>query len=242
MVVVAMTSCNNESEQSTDSICGLWILEEIDNAEVLTDELFVLEFYDTGKELYAALETFGETDHRWAEGSFDYTFSNEIIHVTGKNSRGEASDITMKVESLDDSYLTYTCDGTRYKLRKAENKYTQSIVGLWEGKNVTPGIDETAKEAELHRWEYDEDGTYVYYYKDSESGEWIEKDDDCQYFIYGDLLASNWNDDYNIEISGRYSECWIIEIKEEGGSTVMNWEGHRANNSMGYFSMTKIEK
>jgi len=83
-------------------------------------------------------------------------------------------------------------------------EYSQVIVGLWEG--VSMEGEETYGD-EKHRFEYKEDGTYVYYNKNSD-GEWIPSDNTSnQYVADGDFLAFKWTDKDNVD----FREWWIIE-------------------------------
>lgn len=238
-----LSSCTKNSSNYPKEIVGMWVLMDQNGTEVLTDDIFVICFDGNGTELFACIQDISEDNRIWVEEEFQYSISGDAIHITGEDLFGEGGEYTLKIQDIDDSYMTYTEGGDKYKMRKIKYTYSESILGLWEGKNVTPGVDPDSKLGELHRWRYLEDGTYQYYYK-NEAGEWELKEDNIgKYFVYGDLLACNWGTtDYNTGVEGTFSEAWIIEILqyENDGTMVMNWEGRRSNDSKVYYSMTKI--
>ena len=49
---------------------------------------------------------------------------------------------------------------------------SDDIIGTWEGHCTSEGS--AFDDGQEHRWEYKDDGTYVYYVKDEEYREWWE--------------------------------------------------------------------
>ena len=111
--------------------------------------------------------------------------------------------------------------------------YSQTILGTWEGK-VTSENDEHT-DGELHRWEYNADGTYTYYVKDGD--QWVASANTLnEYFVAGNLLCSRWVD------NGQENREWW-EITIENG--VMKWTALRkkadGSTYTATFEMKKVE-
>ena len=129
--------------------------------------------------------------------------------------------------------------------------FAKEIIGTWEGKLIVeqdePAEMEKAAEnkkarkgkkdktvedvqpvniEELHRWQYNTDGTFAHYVKSGENWE-ITSDSLSEYFVYGKLLCSHWADS-----TGGDSECWDIEIKDN----VMKWSALRKNEDGSLYS------
>jgi len=101
-----------------------------------------------------------------------------------------------------------TCEYTH-----VTKEYSRVIIGLWEG--VSMEGEETYGD-EKHRFEYKDDGSYVYYNETSD-GKWIPSDNTSnQYVADGDFFASKWCDKDKVE----YREWWIIELCND---TEMSW-------------------
>ena len=80
------------------------------------------------------------------------------------------------------------------------------IFGLWEFSGY--GSDH-----ELARWDFKDNGTFLYYSINQEE-EWeLSKKENCAYFVSGRLLATRWSDENGIE----HLECWNLELRDDGG-------------------------
>ena len=111
---------------------------------------------------------------------------------------------------------------------------SDDIIGTWEGHCTSEGS--AFDDGQEHRWEYKDDGTYVYYVKDG--NKWIPSDDTKnEYFVAGNLLCARWE-----EKDEEYREWWEISID---GDT-MNWTALRAdedgNTFTATFEMKKVDE
>ena len=124
-------------------------------------------------------------------------------------------------------------DTKNYTFKKVNIDYKDKIIGVWEGKDITPGTNHP----ELHRWEYLANGRFNYYYQD-ENKEWVLKEDNnSKYFLYGDLMVTMWTNDYNTDTNGTFYENWWIQIS---GDT-MNWDTFKKDGSHFKFEMIKVK-
>ena len=110
--------------------------------------------------------------------------------------------------------------------------YSAAIVGTWQGRCTSEGS--VFDDGQEHRWQYNADGTYVYYVKDGDN--WVPYADNTlnQYFVDGTLLCTRWVDN---GVENR--EWWEITI----ASNKMNWTALRQNADGTTFTATfEMEK
>jgi hypothetical protein len=137
--------------------------------------------------------------------------------------------------------ITITMDGSEVVTRqfvdrfvKVTDDYKQAVLGTWEG-HVTSDQSEYDDYLE-HRWQYNADGTYVYYNKDGNN--WIPNPLNTlnEYFVDGNLLCMRW-----INNGAEYREWWEIASIEDN---VMSWTALRkkadGTTYTASFSMVKV--
>ena len=110
--------------------------------------------------------------------------------------------------------------------------YSEDILGTWEGHCTSEGS--VFDDGQEHRWEYKNDGTYVYYVKDGDN--WVPSDNELnEYFVAGNLLCTRW-----IEDGTEYREWWEITIDDDK----MNWtalrEGEDGKEFTATFEMDRV--
>lgn len=246
--LILLQACSVKEDVLINDIVGTWILEEINGNDVLTNERSVCQFAG-GKQTFSMGYTTGENNAKWMSSTYPYEISKNKITLHGTDVVNVTWDLQLNVKEIDDDEFIYTVDKkivdgvsqkdkNTYHYERADKSYSMAILGLWEGRNVTPGI--SAEDAPLRRWEYKEDGTYLYYTYAIENEEkiWTAKaDNEGKYFTYGDLFVSNWSNDEISGITGTNFECWEIEISGDG----MEWKGLREGGQMVYFSMKKVK-
>ncbi len=244
------TSCQKDTKYS-ELIIGNWIHTELNGKDVSTNDIFVLSF-SKDKIILSRGYNIDDSHKEWAENEEStYSLKNGHIIFRSVNKFGTVNDIDFKIRKITKEKLEITVhymaingnkvlDYSTYTMSKGNSNHKKEILGLWEGRNVTPGVSADSKEGELHRWEYFADGSYKYYSK-NELGVWVEKvDNQGKYFLYGEYLTSNWTNDYVSNKVGTAFECWEIDISDN--STTMNWEGRRSSSKKVYFSMKKISQ
>lgn len=104
------------------------------------------------------------------------------------------SDSRMQTESNYTVYrngeAVYETNGTSVWSKVAKD-YSTDILGTWEG-HVTNAEGSEFDDGEWHRWEYLDDGNYVYYHQDA-NGNWTPRASDlASYFVDGTLLCTRW--------------------------------------------------
>lgn len=243
LISLFLSSCDKK-ETGEPIIIGMWVCTHIDDKELPTDECFIMDFHENGTEDYAIGYETGEDSKKWVVNKdYKYSYVDNTLIVEGKDSFGVSTYLEAKVKTLSDNTLNYDLvkltmdeelipDTRNYSFKKIYYYLMPQLLGTWEGRNVTPGTDQT----ELHRWEYKTDGTFNYYYQ-NEKKEWVLKEDNnSKFFIYGDLMVSMWTNDYNTGSKGTFFECWWIKIS----GNQMNWETYKKDGSQVQFEMKKI--
>ena len=106
--------------------------------------------------------------------------------------------------------------------------YSEEIIGIWEGHRTSPDAGHD------HRWEFKEDGTYIYYdVKDGEN--WVPSGDELNaYFVVGNLLVTYWVKDgmetakwSEITIDGDTMNLMALSENEEGKTDTETFEMKR---------------
>ena len=109
---------------------------------------------------------------------------------------------------------------------KINDDYSDDIIATWEGCCTSEGS--IFDDGQDHRWEYKDDGTFVYYVKDGDS--WVPSEDTMnEYFVAGNLLCTRW-----MENGQENREWWEISID---GDT-MNWTALREDEDGKTFTAT----
>lgn len=92
---------------------------------------------------------------------------------------------------------------------------SELIIGTWEGHCTSDNSE--FDDGQDHRWEYKDDGTYVYYINDG--NDWVPSNDKMnEYSVDGNVLDTRWGDG-----STENREAWEIAIE---GDT-MKWTAER---------------
>ena len=226
--IAALSSCSKNEDVPSQKdietkIIGKWKETIKDGEGVLTNERLIKTFFTNLEGTYSSSKSFfGE-----------YAWCNKIpikYEIKG-NDLCEKSvvQIFAKVLSIDESrlyendYKIITHEGeeisvnTNLTYEKVTADYSQDIIGMWEGVEMTG--DETYGDAN-HRIYYKEDGTYTYYDKVGDS--WVpSKNAGNEYNVDGDWLATRWQPTEGADYE---YEWWdIVEIKDG----TMKWSALR---------------
>jgi len=245
MMVALLLGCKKEDTDYSELIVGKWLYSQCNGQSILTDQSTCCEYRADGSEVYATGVQLDENNKTWIENSqFTYQTKGNILTINGTDTDGKQNYIEIEVQSIDNDQTTqkgkkYLIDNVDYPdtsiytYRRITTDFSAQFVGIWYGKCTTPGTADT----EYHYWEYFSDGTYNYYYQDSQN-RWIKKsDNEGRYFLYGNLFVSNFSNDLITGAKGKCFECWIFEIN----GNMMNWSALRKNNKTESYQMTKVD-
>ena len=230
-VAMVFASCSKDddvnnvpSQKEIESkIIGKWKETKRDNEDVITNRrrIHTYKVDNIGTASHAAMIDGGV--YIWDNQSpFTYSISGNKIHEIPDEGTTMRERVSV-VANISESTLTYEDKSpmdSKISLSfftKVTADYTNDIIGLWEGVEMT-GY-ETYGNAEA-RIEYRADGTYTYYVKDGDN--WVaSKNVDNEYNVDGDWLASRWRPeagaDYNYE-------WWDIDEIKDG---MMKWSALR---------------
>ena len=244
VIALFFVGCSDEEISFDDLIQGVWINTHVNDQPVLTDEAFVSEYRADLTQLYAIGIAIDEDNKSWIENtSYTYMLDGKTIIVEGPDVFDNYFYMEFTILSLDKDTMRYDVktfsingeefpDPDTYTLAKVKTNLEDAFVGTWYGRSTTEGGSES-----YHYWDYFADGSFDYYYEDDD-GNWVNKpDNEGKYFLYGNLLASNFTNDLLSGETGKAFECWNITINDNN----MFWEGLRENNHVTTFEMTKVE-
>jgi hypothetical protein len=245
LLILVFWSCNKENETNYASlIIGKWVNTSVDNVPVLTDKAFTFEYKADLTQTYANGYVLDENNKTWIENeNYTYSVSGNKITVEGSDELGATFHMVFDILTADAETLRYSVskfavngveypDSKIYTNKKVTEDLSSQFIGTWYGKSTTTGTTDD----NYHYWEYLADGSFKYYYQDNE-GNWINKpDNEGKYFLYGNLMASNYTNDLLSGETGKAYECWNISID---GNT-MNWTGLRASGLTTSFQMEKV--
>lgn len=242
---VLLFSCKKDKEIDYASLIpGTWVNTQVDYNAIRTDASFVLKFNAGNMETFASGIVLNTNNKSWMENE-DYTYSinGNKITIDGNNKLGSIFHMEFIIQYCDQQILSYSVskfmvDGVEYpdpKIytnKKVTADLTSQLVGTWYGRSTTPGSPDSS----YHYWQYFADSHFNYYYR-NDGGTWVNKpDNNGFYFLYGDLMASNYTNDLITGGTGKAFECWNISIQ---GST-MTWNGLRENDLIASFRMEKV--
>ncbi len=230
------------------NIVGTWIKSEVDGQPSLTNEKIVFDIVST-TEAYSSVSVSPIDDGT----PFFYNqksivgINGSIVTLTTTNLDGKPVVDELTVTSINNSgftanrKLTITHEGNESLVReetvtfvKVNDDYSDDIIGTWEGCRTSE--DSVFDDGQNHRWEYKDDGTYVYYVKDGD--DWIPSENTLnEYFAAGNLLCTRW-----IDGDEEYREWWEITIDGDK----MNWTALREDEDgktfTAAFEMTKVKE
>ena len=241
------TEAEVTQEQIEKNIVGTWIKSEVDGQSALTNEKSVYDIVSTTEAYASASRVIDEVT------PFDYNhksvvdINGNVVTITTTNADGESLVHEFTITSISDSELTanqkFTCKpkGTdpiiiedTVSFVKVNADYSEDILGTWEGRCTSEGS--VFDDGQDHRWEYKDDGTFVYYVKNGD--DWVPSEDTMnEYFVAGNLLSSRW-----MENGQENREWWEISIDGDK----MNWTALREDEDgktfTATFEMTKVEE
>ncbi len=225
-------------------LVGRWVTVEVNGHPALTNEKKVYNFVSLTD---ARVSLSRIDDQTWVNGDKgDVDINGNVVTITTHPS--ESATVVDKLNITDISANTFTTDfkvtlnneGSEPVVRehvdtfmRVDDDFSSDIIGTWEGKCISEGsvFDDGLE----HRWEYKDDGTFVYYVKDGD--DWVPSTNTLnEYFVEGNMLCTRW-----IEDDEENREWWEISI--DGNK--MNWSALREDKDgktfTATFEMTKVQ-
>ena len=223
-------------EQIEKDIIGTWIVSEIDGQAALTNEKSVYTIVSP-TEAYTSVSRVLPNRSPWHTPSqCDFSINGNVVKFNIHDNVDIEHQFT--ITEMGPDTLTAKRKLTRsYKdgeSRINENVMTlvkvddlsDDVLGTWEGKCTSESsVFDDGKE---HRWEFKQDGTYVYYNKVGD--EWVADDSEIsEYFVAGNLLCARWTKD-----GTENREWWEISAED----SKMSWTALRANDDGSTYTAT----
>ena len=248
------TSCSDDDNSFdptanlSEKIIGKWVPADLEGQSALTNAKMVTTFISTTKAIASSSKVdFTEKDCKWnVYREDDVVIAGNKVTLTGHSNEHTTLINEYNVSSITNTELIGTwkhitiVDGvetvnTQYDIRllKVTTDYRADIIGTWEGHCTSEGS--VFDDGQEHRWQYNADGTYVYYVKDGNN--WVPSENTLnEYFVDGPLLCTRW-----IDLGQENREWWEITIN----GNKMNWTALRQNEDgttfTATFEMTKVE-
>ena len=216
-----------------EKIIGKWIETDINGQPAATNAKRVYTFVSSTKAYLSASLTmrpeFGACWSDQVEANVAIDGNKVTLYVHHNEHKSAVHEFT--VTDINDSEftairkLTITVDGNvvlneenTIRFEKVTADYRDAIVGTWEGRCTSE--NSIFDDGQEHRWQYNADGTYVYYVKDGNN--WVPYATNTlnEYFVDGTLLCTRW-----IDQGQENREWWEITIAADR----MNWTALRQN-------------
>jgi len=216
-----------------ENIIGKWIMTDKNGQPIPTSERLVYTFVSTTKALVSAsLNSRPEVGSHWSgqlEADVSISGNNVTVsmyldeHTTSVHNYTitaiDANEFTASdiVTIMIDGNVIHTAENV-FRFTKVTADFSAAIIGTWEGHCTSEGS--VFDDGQEHRWQYNADGTYVYYVKDGD--DWVPYATNTlnEYFVDGNLLCTRWIDN---GVENR--EWWEINIADGK----MNWTALRQN-------------
>lgn len=257
------TACSKESQEQPDestetteaevtqddiekNIIGKWILAEKDGQPALANEKGILDIVST-TEAYISISS-NDGKAPWIDRiASEININDNVVTIAFNPHEGvliknefAITDISEDEFSADYTYSRTTDNSgtsvseSTVKYVKMDDDLSDDIIGTWEGRCTSEGS--VFDDGQDHRWEYKDDGTYVYYVKDGEN--WVPSANEMnEYFVSGNLLCTRWT-----ENGEENREWWEISIDGDKMKWTALREGEDGKTYTASFEMTKVEE
>lgn len=233
--VISLSSCSEADEELSandialkQNIVGKWKTYSVDGQPSVTDKKGVITYNPNGT---MTSTTFRNKKAQYATNSSYYLNGSSYIEINSSYY------VQAVINTINDEELIYSdfSNNEGFKCQsmvshKISKDFSKAIVGVWEGVMMTG--EETHGTAD-HRWEYKEDGSYIYYSKDA-NGNWVAdaSNTENEYYVDGDFFGSRW-----IKNGKEYREWWDMEKCD---SNEMVWTALRKKANGTYFNTTMV--
>jgi hypothetical protein len=204
-----LTACEAAPEESTgtdaqapieEMLVGRWMTLLVDGEPALTNDFTVFNIV-TPSEVYCGISRMNAVGMLWREPELiDFAISGNVFSFTDCTEEGVSIVREFTLIDINETEFTANRTVTRYvdgeEILERENvvtfvriddDYSSDIIGTWEGSCTSEGS--VFDDGQPHRWEYHDDGTFVYYVQDGD--EWVAHNDG-DYYVNGTLLCTRW--------------------------------------------------
>ena len=180
-----------------EKILGKWIMTDKNGQPIPTSGRLVYTFVSTTKALVSAsLNSRPEVGSHWSgQLEADVSISGNNVTVSMNLDEHTTSVHNYTITAIDaneftaSDIVTITIDGNViltaenvFRFTKVTADFSADIIGTWEGHCTSEGSE--FDDGQEHRWQYNADGTYVYYVKDGDKMNWTalrQKEDGSTY-------------------------------------------------------------
>ena len=231
-------------EDLAEKIIGKWILADRDGQPRPTNNKFVYTFVSPTKAYmsvsFAPNSKENAPWHDLIEG--DVVIEGNKATLTFHRDEHTTlvhefifTDITANEFTANLNATEYTDGNVSFNVKetdryvKVPTDYKADIVGTWQGHCTSEGS--VFDDGQEHRWQYNADGTYVYYVKDGNN--WVPYATNTlnEYFVDGNLLCTRWIDNgvenrewWEITINGNKMNWTALRQKEDGSTFTATFE------------------
>ena len=253
-ISLAAASCSSNDDNPatpdlnlSEKIIGKWMTADRYGQPAPTNKKKVFNIVSTTKAyMSASLISLPEVGSYWIDViENDVAISGNIVTLTNHPDEHRTVVEEYTVTAINDKEftanrkMTIMSDGVEvvseegvFRYVKVAADYSAAIVGTWQGRCTSEGS--VFDDGQEHRWQYNADGTYVYYAKDGDN--WVPYEGNTlnEYFVDGTLLCTRWID------NGQENREWW-EITIDGSQ--MHWTALRQNPDGTTFTATfEMEK
>ena len=260
LLAVLLTACNKESSDAPrnlqEQLVGQWLTSEKDGNQIPTNNKKVINFISpTLAHVSASIEDYDESIPDWHLGKeCEVIIEGNTVDIVSHPSENVTVVMEMNIQSINNREMYADCkqekiqDGESresekftLKFKRFNEDFSKDVLGMWEGR-VSSQDPSEYDDGKLHRWEYKEDGTYVYYSLDA-NGNWTSggsNDELSIFYCDGPLLCSRWK---GAGAEEEFHEWWEILSIKVG---VMKWYAIRqrkdGSSYITSFYMTKVRR
>ena len=225
-----------------EKILGKWMYADTDGQPTLTNKKAIYTFVsDTKALMSASLNSHPEAGTQWIDQlEADVVISGNKMTLVNHPDKQTTMVEEFIITDINDSEfnanrkITITADGAVVisveqvvRFTKVTADFSADIIGTWEGHCTSEGSE--FDDGQEHRWQYNADGTYVYYVKDGNN--WVPYATNTlnEYFVDGNLLCTRW-----IDQGQENREWWEITIADGK----INWTALRQKEDGSTFTAT----
>ena len=246
------TACNAVPEKTSavdtkapieEILVGRWMTSEVDGQPAAANEMTVINMVSPS-EVYSSVSRVDGNRSPWHLPSLtDCTINGNVITFNDGPLDGMSTVREFVITDISENEFTANFTVTHIRggeetvetekvltFVRIDEDFSSDIIGTWEGSCTSEGS--VFDDGQPHRWEYLDDGTFVYY--EQSGDEWVVHNDG-EYFVDGVLLCTRWSDG---EVDNR--EWWVITINGDKMSWTALRDKEDGTTFTATFEMTRV--